>query len=161
MPLHSLPCLCTCLECSLGERASKQPCPSISLQTYALCQRSLAPAWPTFHAGGMIRKMRPAPNSSMAVAKGTITTSNLKLSAGLSAPKGVSPGGPDLHAHPGHSGRPGCWLVHSRNLAGLGLTEPVQSGGKNAAHRGVSRGCFGKERVARGVVVKGMWENTK
>uniref|UniRef100_A0A8D1U195 Pancreatic trypsin inhibitor n=1 Tax=Sus scrofa TaxID=9823 RepID=A0A8D1U195_PIG len=34
--------------------------------------------------------------------------------------------------------------VHSRSLAGLGLTEPVQLGGTHAPHGGVSRGRFGE-----------------
>lgn len=35
--------------------------------------------------------------------------------------KKVSPTGPISHAHLGYPGRSGCWLVCSRNLAGLGL----------------------------------------
>lgn len=49
-------------------------------------------------------KKKPAPHLSMEVAKGTITTSNLKVSAKLSAPGEVSP---SLHANLGHPGRPG------------------------------------------------------
>lgn len=54
-------------------------------KTYAVCHRMLAPAWPTSHAGGIMKILASVPNSSMVVAKGTPTTSNLKVSAQLSA----------------------------------------------------------------------------
>lgn len=90
----------------------------------------------------------------MEVAKGTITTSKLKVSAVLSAPGEVSP---SLHANLGHPGRPGVGWSISEAWQSWGL----RSRGKNAAHRRVSRGCFGKERVGKVAVVKGMWVNMK
>lgn len=106
---YTTPCLCTCLERSLGRQAPKLLYSVISLQTYAVCQRKLAPAWPTFDAGGIIRKLRRAPDSSMEVAKGTITTSNLNQSARASAPKNVSPRGPSLLGSPGPHGE--VWVL--------------------------------------------------
>lgn len=109
---------------------------------------------PSLCAGGMISKKKSAPHLSMEVAKGTITTSKLKVSAVLSAPGEVSP---SLHANLGHPGRPGVGWSISEAWQSWGL----RSRGKNAAHRRVSRGCFGKERVGKVVVVKGMWVNMK
>lgn len=61
---------------------------------YAVCPRTLVPAWPTFHAGGITKKLTSVPNSSMVVVKGTLTTSHLKVSAPLSAKRNVSVKGP-------------------------------------------------------------------
>lgn len=77
----------------------------------------------------MIEILRCASNSSMVVAKGTITTSNLNMSARTSAKKNVSPRGPRLPCTPGP-----CWEVWV--LAGLFQelgrfgADIIQSGGK-------------------------------
>ncbi|XP_068380822.1 WAP four-disulfide core domain protein 6-like [Eschrichtius robustus] len=59
----------------------------VSLQTYAVCPENLAPAWLFSVVGGMIRQIIPAPASSMAAAKETITTSNPKPYARAPAPQ--------------------------------------------------------------------------
>lgn len=117
-----LPSLCTCLEYSLKRQAPKQYCSAVSLQRYAVCQRILASAWPSFHAGGTIRKTNAAPNSAMVVAVGTITTSNLTLSAIPSAQECVSLRGPISHAH---LHRWEVWV----------LVGPFQEVGSPGAHR--------------------------
>ncbi|XP_059935149.1 WAP four-disulfide core domain protein 6-like [Mesoplodon densirostris] len=64
----------------------------VSLQTYAVCSKNLAPAWLFSVVGGMIRQIIPAPASSMAAAKETITTSNPKPYARAPAPQKVFQG---------------------------------------------------------------------
>lgn len=78
----------------LRRQASKYLSPMISPQMYAVCQRMMAPAWLTFHAGGIIKKLKSVPNSSMVAAKGILTTSKLNLSAELFAKRSVSANGP-------------------------------------------------------------------
>ena len=78
---------------------------------------------------------------------GTITTSSLELSAGPSAQIYVSLRGPVSQAH---LHRWEVWV-----LAG-----PFQEVGRPGADRTspcrrVNRGCFGKEKVGSGAVVKG------
>ncbi|XP_021565280.1 eppin-like [Carlito syrichta] len=53
----------------------------VFLQMYAPCQKNLAPAWLFFNVGGIIKKIIPAPSSSMVAALETITTSKPKASA--------------------------------------------------------------------------------
>lgn len=134
------------MEYSLARQAPKQYCSAISLQTYAVCQWVLASAWPAFHAGGTIRKSKPASVSTMVVALGIITTSSLKLPAGPSVQKHVSVRGPISHAQP-HRCK-ACLLVG-----------PFQEGrpgpGRTSNLWEANRGCFGKEKVWRGAVVKG------
>ncbi|XP_069845955.1 eppin-like [Dipodomys merriami] len=61
----------------------------ISLQMCANFQRTLAPAWLYFIAGGIVMKIIPATASSMVVARETITTSKQKTSARMPAKKNV------------------------------------------------------------------------
>lgn len=122
---------------------------------YVVCQRKLAPALPIFHAGGMTKKLSSAPDSSMEVAKGILTTSHLKLSAWSFAKKDVSlmgprllPYSPDLHWE--------IWeLVHFKILVALGLKNQLESGGENAPCTSVSRRIFGEDRIGRTATGKG------
>ncbi|XP_040104847.1 WAP four-disulfide core domain protein 6-like [Oryx dammah] len=59
----------------------------VSLQTYAVCPKKLAPAWLFSIVGGMIRQIILAPASSMVVVEETITTSNPKPCARVPVPQ--------------------------------------------------------------------------
>lgn len=101
-----------------GRWAFKQLCTVTSLQICAVCQWTLAPAWPTFPAGGIIKKPTSVPDSSMVVAMGTITTSHLKPSARSSAKKYVSPKLPCLSGS-----HKNLDIGPFQDLVGLKLTE--------------------------------------